>query len=332
LRRGLQARGCGDGFTHEGVEECDDANDDEADGCSSACVPGVCGDGVLQAGEQCDDANEVTSDDCPACQLAFCGDGFVQAGIEICDDGNIENTDGCIAPLCIPATCGDGQLWAGMETCDDGNLDDGDACPTSCAPSVCGDGFKWDGMEECDDGNDVDADGCTNDCISNGASCDDILTNMNAWGAVSTGVDLRDYTDSTLHYIGCPGDGCVPASFYCTYDGMAGTLQFGTNTSAALRSMPDPNDVSGDMIANVDAGCCNGPLGLCNAPDSNNNGVGVDMVAALCSALGYSNGMIVREVASNSCPESHVLSADGLEWTSDFVSSQGFGAEYLCSN
>ena len=30
---------------------CDDGNDDEDDGCSSLCRPGICGDGILQEGE-----------------------------------------------------------------------------------------------------------------------------------------------------------------------------------------------------------------------------------------------------------------------------------------
>ncbi|WP_258182930.1 DUF4215 domain-containing protein [Enhygromyxa salina] len=323
---------CGDGFVHEGFEMCDDGNDDDADGCNSRCLPGECGDGILQDGEQCDDGNDVTTDNCPACQLAFCGDGFIQAGVEICDDGNDLNTDGCISPTCVPAACGDGNLWEGMETCDDGNDDDNDACPASCEPAFCGDGFTWSGNEECDDANDVDDDGCTNDCISNGASCADIQTDMSVWGQSSSGVDLRSYTNSTLHYIGCPADGCPPDTFYCDYDPNAGTLQFGTNASAALRAAIDPDDQNGDDMPDSYGGCCNAPLGLCNAPNSTNNGVGVDMVTALCNALGYASGSIVREVASNSCPEIHAISQDGQEWGSDFVSSQGYGAEYLCSN
>jgi cysteine-rich repeat protein len=324
---------CGDGYVQDGVEMCDDANDDETDGCTMNCTPGVCGDGIVQAGEQCDDSNDITTDECPACQLAFCGDVYIQVGIEICDDGNLLTDDGCINPLCEPAFCGDGHLWAGMETCDDGNLSDNDECPGSCAPGFCGDGFKWDDMEECDDGNQVDMDGCTNDCISNGATCDDILTNMNVWGLVSQGVDLREYTNSTLHYIGCPSDGCGANTFYCNYDVNAGTLQFGTNSGGSMRALVDPDDANGDMMPNSYGGCCNGPMGLCNAPDSNNNNNGgVVMVEALCAALGYDTGMIVRQENGNSCPEAHAVTQDGLQWSSDWVSSQGAGLEYLCSN
>ena len=55
------------------------------------------------------------------------------------------------------------------------------------------------------------------------------------------------------------------------------------------------------------------------------------MVTALCNSLGYAMGTIVREVANNSCPEPHAVQANGQVWDSDWVSSQGFGAEYLCS-
>jgi cysteine-rich repeat protein len=151
----------------DGVEMCDDGNTDETDGCNTMCLPGACGDGVVQMGEQCDDGNRDTADDCPACQLAFCGDGFIHAGIEICDDGNLDTDDACIAPLCVPAECGDGFVQAGVEECDDANVDVGDACP-ECMNAVCGDGFKYVGVEECDDGDMIDDDNCTNSCISLG--------------------------------------------------------------------------------------------------------------------------------------------------------------------
>jgi hypothetical protein len=121
-------------------------------------------------------------------------------------------------------------------------------------------------------------------------------------------------------------------TFYCDYDPNAGTLQFGTNAGGSMRSLVDPGDANGDMMPNSYGGCCNGPMGLCNAPDSNNNGVNVVMVEALCASLGYGNGEIVREENGNSCPEAHAETQDGLQWDSDFVSSQGAGLEYLCSN
>ena len=75
---------CGDGIVQAGVEQCDDANGVNTDGCLNSCVRATCGDGVVRAGvEQCDDGNAVDADACPGtCVLATCGDGFVQAGID----------------------------------------------------------------------------------------------------------------------------------------------------------------------------------------------------------------------------------------------------------
>ena len=60
-----------------------------------------CGDGVLQPGETCDDGNLDNTDGCLSnCRLPYCGDGFVRAGIEQCDDLNNTNGDGCSA-ICL---------------------------------------------------------------------------------------------------------------------------------------------------------------------------------------------------------------------------------------
>ena len=121
--------------------------------------------------------------------LGVCGDGIVDAG-EQCDDGNITNGDGCSATCTIQAgftctgspsvcttICGDG-IVGGSEQCDDGNAVNGDGCSASCtvqtgfictgSPSVCtticGDGIVG-GSEQCDDGNVVNGDGCSNTCL-----------------------------------------------------------------------------------------------------------------------------------------------------------------------
>lgn len=38
-------------------------------------------------------------------------------GVEACDDGNADDTDGCVA--CAFATCGDGHVRRAVEACDD---------------------------------------------------------------------------------------------------------------------------------------------------------------------------------------------------------------------
>ena len=160
------------------------------------------------------------------------------------------------------------------------------------------------------------------------ATCADIMTTMDMWGGPATGVDLRAWTNSTLHYIGCNGDGCGQSSFSCVDDPVAETLEFGT--SQTLRAVVDPNDANGDIMPTSYAGCCNGPMGLCNAFDNSNNGIGINGAEALCFALGYASGSIVSYVSSNTCPEVHANSIDGLDWGSDFINSDGYGNKYRC--
>src|SRR5262245_1878229 len=109
-----------------------------------------CGDLVRDPGEECDDANDTEADACRGCVLARCGDGGVREGFEPCDDGNADDGDGCKSD-CSLSSCGDGLIDPGEE-CDDANLDDSDSCPRLCLEARCGDGFVHAGVEECDAG------------------------------------------------------------------------------------------------------------------------------------------------------------------------------------
>ena len=87
---------CGDGIIHQGVEACDDGNDDNTDQCTQRCEQPACGDSFIQDGEVCDDGNANANDACTnACQPARCGDGILFTGQEQCDDGNQNNDDEC---------------------------------------------------------------------------------------------------------------------------------------------------------------------------------------------------------------------------------------------
>ena len=65
---------CGDGFVQNYVEECDDGNVENLDGCTSKCTdeyffgpfPPVyhCGDGIMYDNEECDDGNTEAGDGC----------------------------------------------------------------------------------------------------------------------------------------------------------------------------------------------------------------------------------------------------------------------------
>jgi cysteine-rich repeat protein len=121
---------CGDDVV-DPIEECDDGNLVDGDGCDSNCRPTGCGNGVVTAGEQCDDGNAVAGDGCrPDCTIEACGDGILDPQ-EQCDDGNQVDGDGCDI-TCRPTGCGNGHVTSG-EQCDDGNTAGGDCCSAICA-------------------------------------------------------------------------------------------------------------------------------------------------------------------------------------------------------
>jgi hypothetical protein len=136
---------------------------------TSGCVPGVCGDGILDPGEQCDagaaNANTPNAPCRPTCVPPRCGDGILDdLRGEECDDGNAIRTDRCVDG-CRLATCGDGFVCSvpgcttgpsgGVEQCDGG----------VCCLSTCG-------TRSCPDGR-VCNDGGTNGCCHPDATCDD---------------------------------------------------------------------------------------------------------------------------------------------------------------
>lgn len=162
------------------------------------------------------------------------------------------------------------------------------------------------------------------------ATCADMVTEKDTWGVSAKGIDLRAYTNDTLLYIGCPGDGCSPSEFYCREDSRAETLEFGAS-GGTLRAAVDPKREHVGKWPETYSGCCREPMGLCNSFDSANNGVRVSPADALCWALGFDKGEIVRESTGNSCPEIHVNDDDGQEWTSDWVTSDGYGSDYRCT-
>ncbi len=133
---------CGNGLV-EGDEACDDANDDETDGCLNDCKLARCGDGRLRVGvETCDTAIAEGQDGaCPstctsndACiPRVLAGEGCTLECVES-PIGSCGPSDGCCPENCdavqdgdCEPDCGNGVIEAG-ETCD-GN------CPSTCASS-----------------------------------------------------------------------------------------------------------------------------------------------------------------------------------------------------
>ncbi|HET9989096.1 MAG TPA: DUF4215 domain-containing protein, partial [Kofleriaceae bacterium] len=190
---------CGDGIVEvPSSEQCDDGNTNDLDGCRNNCTFAFCGDGAQDNGEVCDPtAPHVGSDHngnvlCNSdCTLSACGDGKLNthAG-ETCDDGNTNDTDGCLsssstaATTCKVAQCGDGKIFTGVEECDTGSTTDTAGCyAAKCTFSTCGDGHtNTVAGEACDEGpmngqpGHCNAfcqnPGCGNGQIDNGEQCD----------------------------------------------------------------------------------------------------------------------------------------------------------------
>lgn len=115
---------CGDGV-REGAEQCDDGNDDNADGCDNFCRRPVCGNGIVEGIEQCDSP---TNTNCTStCQLKLCGNGVIDAG-EMCDPPNVALQ---CNPNCQPSVCGNGIVEFG-EACDAGAENGNSACSATC--------------------------------------------------------------------------------------------------------------------------------------------------------------------------------------------------------
>lgn len=116
------------------LEECDDGNLDNGDGCTDLCVveylytcvgiiPDVCTFSCIEGlnpythHKDCDDGTSAVDDGCNSqCQ--------VQDGFE-CLGGTDTTADVCTE------ICGDGHNY-GLHACDDGNVNDGDGCSATC--------------------------------------------------------------------------------------------------------------------------------------------------------------------------------------------------------
>ena len=161
---------CGDGDPESPVEECDDGNTFDGDGCDTNCTTTRCGNDIVSDGEQCDDGNETAGDCCsPVCSFesaattcrvavspcdvaeactgtdSVCpSDGFVAAGLACPGDGNPCTNDVC-----------DGTGSCGVNNA--APCDDADACTVD---DVCTAGACSGSTLDCDDDNLCTTDSC----------------------------------------------------------------------------------------------------------------------------------------------------------------------------
>ncbi len=154
------------------------------------------------------------------------------------------------------------------------------------------------------------------------ANCDLLEYSGTMWGGPVTGMDLRAFTGSTLHFIGTID---TQATFFCQFNPVTQTLSFGAS-DGILRALVDVGDFNGRDMSGSSGGCASSENmdGIHNAPDQQSD------AQALCKALGYSFGS-VEVVVSNTCPEPHALDSQGSVWDSDFVASIGYGESFTCA-
>lgn len=185
---------CGDGFaSREAGEQCDDGNDDDDDGCTSACLL------TCEADDDCDDGLVCNGEETCNTERGFCSFGVNEADGTSCPDGE------CVFGACETVECGNGVVNTG-EDCDDGNAMSGDGCEADCSFS-CEDDLDCDdddactvdvcdpetrtcasAARDCDDGLDCTADSCESDTGCVNALIDD---DMDGYAAMSLACDDR---------------------------------------------------------------------------------------------------------------------------------------------
>jgi cysteine-rich repeat protein len=139
---------CGNGKWEDyNLEECDDGNNSNGDGCSSACV--------VETRWVCTQVVNATS----TCTYTACGNGYLDSAApynEECDDGNTDDGDGC-SSTCTIEDC---YYCSGTGT--------SNSCTLQCENSVLNSNTYYQGTpktEVCDEGAaKTDALGCLECC------------------------------------------------------------------------------------------------------------------------------------------------------------------------
>ena len=258
----------------------------------------ICGDGVKDPGEPCDDGNVDNTDGCLSdCTLAICGDGYVQAGFEQCDDGNDDPEDSCVAG-CYVASCGDGFTYAGVEACDDGNKTAGDGCDLACEieTAMCGNGVV-EGDETCDDANPDNTDSCLDTCVT--YACGDGWTH-----AVLEECDDANPDDT---------DDCVNLDGQCLLATCGdGFIHAGDEDCDDANAVDTDACISTCKAATCGDGFVHDQVELC---DDGKNVGSYNGCNPGCDSLGPRCGDGNTDAPDETCDDSNVISGDGCDAT-----------------
>ncbi len=155
---------CGDGALDE-LEECDDGNEVETDGCRSDCTYTCTYD------SDCDDLNL-----CDGAEICNISDHTCINGPPVEDGTRCGEAMACVGGNCTVSGCGDGVLQEGEE-CDDGDNDDEkDGCTTRCTFSCVSGDETRDCLDECNPNSVCDEQ--THACTGGEALPDGIVCNL----------------------------------------------------------------------------------------------------------------------------------------------------------
>ena len=332
------------------LEECDDGNLNDGDGCSHSCLhdpaficplPGLgcnrCGDGVVQGTERCDDHNTQAADGCAADCLSveahyncftageacvLCGNAKQETG-EACDDGNNLAGDGCARD------CRKIDTGYRCQTDSNGNF-------VGCAR--CGNGVR-ELDEVCDDRNTVSGDGCNAQCsmVEAGFNCQfpGFACTTCGNGVLEPGEQCDEGSTSTG---GCNGQCQIVSPWVCLVagqpcelcgDGMLGNFEgcddhniaSGDGCSSVCDIEPGYECSSGTCLA---AACGDGAAAGNEQCDDGNtlSGDGCSTVCTIesgwsCSALGCHRSVCGDTVveASEQCDDGNTNGSDGCSAT-----------------
>jgi cysteine-rich repeat protein len=116
----LTAPVCGDGIK-EGVEECDDGNQESSDGCGASCMIEstelVCGNSITEPGEACD-GTDLNGYDCTTVAA-----GFASGALSCKADCSAYETSGCVAGNTITAaSCSQVDVQMAVASAQDGDI------------------------------------------------------------------------------------------------------------------------------------------------------------------------------------------------------------------
>lgn len=130
---------CGNGKV-EDLEQCDDADFDQRNGCTTLC------EFSCEDDSQCDDMNDCNGVETCDLETHACDDSD-----EPLEEGDACGAQGedksCWKGVCVFNICGDGKQTEN-EACDDGDLDPDDGCTPLCE-FTCEDNSDCSGKDEC---------------------------------------------------------------------------------------------------------------------------------------------------------------------------------------